>query len=369
MGPNVAQIRRVWTSDAEAERRAPGLPPPRRWPRGAARSSRGAALGEARPRRVVDPEGGARARRGAPRRRAPGGRRGDGAAPGRALPCTRDAPAARREARDCVGHPRRLRSQHAAQRRARVAAPLGPQGALPRGGPSRLVPSRRGAPSDPTGPGSVARPARGTRCLSTAPIASLWKAWILPTMTLSKLVCGSSEGVDCAVGGASLGRTFDAIRQAEMARAEKSAAREEPRAASPARAPEPARVPTLVAALRRWRGRRRAREAARRARRTENAARQAAIVSRLDRLDLRIASLEEAVTKQLAELEPRLLHVFELRSAGLERELANLAPRVEREPGRNEPPIPVRAISLALIGWFGLLTLRLGVWFAKGCAG
>jgi hypothetical protein len=115
--------------------------------------------------------------------------------------------------------------------------------------------------------------------------------------------------------------------------------------------------------LRPWRLRRRRREAARAARRTEAAARQAAGLARLDDLERRLRALDETLTKQLGELEPRLLHAFELRWQGLERELASLVhpPAPAAEP-------PARALRP---GWLAAclgLAFALGVGFARACA-
>jgi hypothetical protein len=101
--------------------------------------------------------------------------------------------------------------------------------------------------------------------------------------------------------------------------------------------------------------RRRARAAARAARQREVAARHATLVARLDGLEARLRALDETVTKQLGELEPRLLHAFELRSRGLERELQSLA-------AAPAPRAPLRAVAL-LAGAFAL-----GAALARACA-
>jgi hypothetical protein len=112
-------------------------------------------------------------------------------------------------------------------------------------------------------------------------------------------------------------------------------------------------------ALRRFRIRRRTREAVRAARRAEAAARQAALVARLDGLEARVRALDETVAKQLGELEPRLLHAFELRSRGLERELTSLAAAAAPDA---KPIAPLHLAALALV------VFALGAALARACA-
>ena len=118
--------------------------------------------------------------------------------------------------------------------------------------------------------------------------------------------------------------------------------------------------------LRRWLSRRKAREAAHRA---ELAARHAAVVDRLDVLERQVRQLDETLTKQLGELEPRLLHAFELRAAGLERELGGLLRSAAPAP-RAEPPPPVwESLGVARLAALGLLALSLGIGLGRACAG
>jgi hypothetical protein len=121
--------------------------------------------------------------------------------------------------------------------------------------------------------------------------------------------------------------------------------------------------------IRRWRSRRQTRDTARSARRAEAEARHATLIGRIDALERRVGGLDETVAKQLAELEPRLMHGIELRSRGLERELASLAQRAEAAGAVREVVSPQRATPLAPLLWVGGLALGLGALLAQTCAG
>ena len=164
-------------------------------------------------------------------------------------------------------------------------------------------------------------------------------------------------GVGWPAEGRRLSRVLEALRRAEAERSPSRTARTQPPLP-----PTPERWGRPQSALRRFRTRRRAREAARAARRAEAAARQAALVARLDRLDARVRALDETVTKQLGELEPRLLHAFELRSRGLERELQNLAASAPL------PSAPALALAPARLAALALVVFALGAAFARACA-
>ena len=141
-------------------------------PRGPARPSGRPVLGAQGPRRVVDPQGRARRRRGPARVRAARVRRGDGhAAAGRRArrPRVREAQAA------ASGHGVRGRGRprpgDGAQQhvRARVAAPVGPHAGLPGDRPRGVVRPRRGARAAQPRAGRVRRPAGAAAAFSEGP--------------------------------------------------------------------------------------------------------------------------------------------------------------------------------------------------------
>jgi hypothetical protein len=157
-----------------------------------------------------------------------------------------------------------------------------------------------------------------------------------------------------------MSRVLDALKRAE---AERSTLRSAKVEAPPA--PVVTRPAPPQSAYRRWRLRRRNREILRARRRAEAAARQAALLARLDSIERRIGELDETVTKQLGELEPRLLHAFELRSRGLERELASLTQRTELASGSDERLHGLRRSHLAGLV---LLAFAVGAAIARACA-
>ena len=154
-------------SSAEAQRRDP--PPPRRAgrARGAARPPRRPVLGQARRRRLVDPEGRVRGRRGAAGGRAArvrGGDRVGARARGRAGGARRGAPEEPQGGQRVGGRGRRRRGRGALEHvRDGVAAAVGAAAGVPGDRSRRVVPARAGARQADRGAGGVPRPAGGAR--------------------------------------------------------------------------------------------------------------------------------------------------------------------------------------------------------------